>query len=564
MLQKHYTIIPLKTYIVHALATDKVKNTNSIWLRTMALASYSSAFATDDVYPTGRLDNAMGIRKTVFSITLRFDDVLEPSKLHAALCTLLDMGDWRRLGGRLRSAGGGEKPQVLTIHVPRPYTASRPPVAYSHADFRGVPIMEHELGMRLPKPQGKEAVVCAAPEDFREFAAPPELPDTVQGFLVAEEDRPLLSLRITSFADATLVAVAVPHVVMDAMALGELMRAWSLVLAGRTDEVSPVVAARVDITYDAADPERVDADSDKTVPWVLQPVYLTGFSFLIFVLRLLWSVWTEPPVESRSFYLPRRVLEEMRAGAVEELAPRAALRGQPGEKDPKLWVSEGDVLFAWACRIVSLAQGNHRRTINAHNAMNLRNRLPETTPPRETPGYEQGATRGGGGGVLARNLIALSYMPVLPSEARGPLGLVARKYRAALTAQSSPVQVRQTLRAARACVDGGRDASMVYGVAPVGELLTMTNWIKADLAGVVDFGPAVVAGANVRPTETHHQPGRIVYLHGQLHARSPNVRNAMGAVGKDLEGNMWLAGYFAPRTWDVLQKELTKLNQYET
>ena len=43
--------------------------------------------------------------------------------------------------------------------------------------------------------------------------------------LVEGEDRPVLSLRITSFADATLVAVAVPHLIVDAMAIGELMSA---------------------------------------------------------------------------------------------------------------------------------------------------------------------------------------------------------------------------------------------------------------------------------------------------------------------------------------------------
>lgn len=514
------------------------------------MASSSSTVAPEDIYPTGRIDNAMGIGKMVFSVTLRFDAVLDPSKLHAALCMLLDMGDWRRLGGRLRKAAPGERPQVLSIHVPRPYTASRPPVAYSHVDFQGLPVAGHELGKRLPEAHGGAAMVCAAPEDFREFAAAPDIPDTVHGFLLPGEDRPLLSLRITSFADATLVAVAVPHIVMDAMALGELMRAWSLVLAGRPDEVPSVVAAHQDITYDAADPARFVCKKDEREPWVLQSVYLTGLSYLVFVVRLLWAVWTEPAVETRLVYMPKHVLDGMRAAAIEDIAVQAL--GEKSESNgTKRWVSEGDVLFAWACRIVSLAQGDRVRPINAHNALNLRNRLPETTT---APVHAEG------GGVLARNLIALSYMPVSPSEARGPLGVVAAKYRAALTAQSSSAQVRRTLRAARACVDAGRDANLVYGAAPTGEMLIMTNWVKADLGRAVDFGPAVVADCDAAPAERCRRPGRIVYLHGQLLAPSPNVRNALGAVGKDLEGNMWLAGYFPPATWVALQEELDRVN----
>lgn len=154
----------------------------------------------------------------------------------------------------------------------------------------------------------------------------------------------------------------------------------------------------------------------------------------------------------------------------------------------------------------------------------------------------------------------LSYLPVSPTDARGPLGLVAAKYRAALTTQASSAQVLWTLREARACVDAGKDANITCGEPPTGELLTMTTWLKADFARAVDFSPAVLVDGDTRGEE-RGRLGRIVYLHSQLHARSAMARNALGAVGKDVEGNMWLVGYFPQRTWDVLQKELDKMNQ---
>jgi len=38
----------------------------------------------------------------VLDFTLRFDDVLDPEKLSAALVRLMELGNWRKLGARLR------------------------------------------------------------------------------------------------------------------------------------------------------------------------------------------------------------------------------------------------------------------------------------------------------------------------------------------------------------------------------------------------------------------------------------------------------------------------------
>jgi hypothetical protein len=57
---------------------------------------------TDDVYPLHMLDNTKTLRSIVVTWTLRFDDVLDADKLHNALARLLDMSDWRKLGGRMR------------------------------------------------------------------------------------------------------------------------------------------------------------------------------------------------------------------------------------------------------------------------------------------------------------------------------------------------------------------------------------------------------------------------------------------------------------------------------
>ncbi|KAM4058419.1 hypothetical protein HRG_014703 [Hirsutella rhossiliensis] len=68
------------------------------------------AFPEDDVYPVHLQDE--NFRHIVMVSTMRFNDVLDPEKLHYALSQLLNIGDWRKLGGRLRLKEDGK----LDIH----------------------------------------------------------------------------------------------------------------------------------------------------------------------------------------------------------------------------------------------------------------------------------------------------------------------------------------------------------------------------------------------------------------------------------------------------------------
>lgn len=56
----------------------------------------------DDIYPVHMLDGTKTLRTIVVVWTLRFNDVLDADALHDSLSRLLEIGDWRKLGGRLR------------------------------------------------------------------------------------------------------------------------------------------------------------------------------------------------------------------------------------------------------------------------------------------------------------------------------------------------------------------------------------------------------------------------------------------------------------------------------
>jgi hypothetical protein len=57
---------------------------------------------TDTIISMHSLDDASLYRSMVADFTLRFDDVLDPEKLSAALVRLMELGNWRKLGARLR------------------------------------------------------------------------------------------------------------------------------------------------------------------------------------------------------------------------------------------------------------------------------------------------------------------------------------------------------------------------------------------------------------------------------------------------------------------------------
>lgn len=54
-----------------------------------------------DEYPVHLMDGCK-LNHKVLGWTMRFNDVLDADKLHSSLTRLLSIGDWRKLGGRLK------------------------------------------------------------------------------------------------------------------------------------------------------------------------------------------------------------------------------------------------------------------------------------------------------------------------------------------------------------------------------------------------------------------------------------------------------------------------------
>lgn len=61
-----------------------------------------SPYDNDIIYPVHTLDDTRTLRSILITWTLCFNDVLDAEKLRSSLARLLEIGDWRKIGGRLR------------------------------------------------------------------------------------------------------------------------------------------------------------------------------------------------------------------------------------------------------------------------------------------------------------------------------------------------------------------------------------------------------------------------------------------------------------------------------
>jgi hypothetical protein len=89
--------------------THPQSNFTHIYPRTMAFLKQCirgsptppTLIENDDLYPVHTLDDTKTLRRLLLAWTICFNDALDAHKLRCALAKLLDIGDWRKIGGRL-------------------------------------------------------------------------------------------------------------------------------------------------------------------------------------------------------------------------------------------------------------------------------------------------------------------------------------------------------------------------------------------------------------------------------------------------------------------------------
>ncbi|KAJ6084309.1 transcriptional regulator sdnM [Penicillium sp. IBT 16267x] len=494
-----------------------------------------------DVYPIHVLDNIKANHCYVDWL-MRFNDVLDAEKLKAALSRLLEIGDWKKLGGRLRRKvirpkhpgryeGASNNIDIeqmngnLEIHVSGPSATGQQNVYFTHDSF-DLNIDEHPVASRLPKETPSPSIQTLSP-DTRPLIARPDFPTFEE---MVRKGLPSISLHITSFRDATLVALVWPHVLMDAIGAKALLKAWSSVLAGREEDVPTVLGAREDMLR----PTKAMQDSETPEEFGLEKWRLKGISMIMFLLRFVWDKFWNPRRERRILLLPKSDFGKICDQARMDVA-------QGSRQDEKPFISDSDILTAWLTRAVASSEPG-ARPFTVLNLMNARYRIPYL--------LKSGAS-------FIQNMVLGTYSffsSQLPDKSVGSIALDLRRN---FSEQATQGQTVCFLESVFRDLDAGRSPGLLFGDSKA-VLVAFNNLLKADLIRTLDFSPAVVSQGEV--TETRANPlGSMVFYYNEAIDDSFNEFNLFVVLGQDHRETYWVLGTLSPRGWKMIEEELGRI-----
>ena len=369
---------------------------------------------------------------------------------------------------------------------------------------------------------------------FRELKARDDVPSTLQDYICSDD--PPLELHVFTFSDATIVILNFPHFLTDAVGVSKLVENWCKILAGRPDEVDAL---------SESDPlDTVDCEGDKAAEdHVLAQYELSGWSLIVFALNFVYDLIFGPKMETRAIFLPEKSV----AGLKQTTVARIPLKpnGQGSGAAEKPFVSEGDIISAWAIKSIGLGLGPKcKRTMAVMNVFELRSRLHQAFD--SSTAYVQNA------------FFVITTILTVQEAQELPLGEIALRLRSSMTEQISEPQVEALIRGHRASIQKS-DRPVVFAKRD-SILLPFSNWGKARFFDIVDFGPAVLKACS-KIGSKRNEPGKpVLFLSCDANPKpNPTYRNVINIIGKDPSGNYWITGMLSQAAWREIEHQFESM-----
>ncbi|KJZ67996.1 hypothetical protein HIM_12615 [Hirsutella minnesotensis 3608] len=477
------------------------------------------AVSTDTVVQLGVFDNAIIARLTLIYTTFLVNGVLDISKLRHSLEMLIEKDGWNKLGARLRR---NEKTGGLEHHIPARFTKSRPAIRFYHAKHH-MAIADHAVASKFPVMTTKPAVMVD-PNDFQSLWIHSNMPAKLRHYL--EKDEPQLGVVFVSFDDATIISLNWPHLLFDALGLGELLHAWSLMLQGRHNEIPKPLAAEDD---PLAELGRHPTESHK-----LKKSQLSWLGLFICFCRTLVEVIFYKQ-QTRMIYVPGPWIRRLRENASRELA-------NDNQGCTNQFLSEGDVLSAWWAKInIAHYSTGSNKLVHLANALGWRPTLARDLLPSGRP-YLSNAVG-----------LACTLIPAKDLLTRS-LSYVAWQIRQCITESRQREQVEAYAALWRK--SPGR-ISPLFGNSTM-HIVTCSNWSKADLFHL-DFSAAL---AERSTTVSSTELGRPSYVQNCF--RGVYISNVMVIVGKDTHGGYWLTAFTNAKHWAKIEQAIAQIGYVQT
>ncbi|KAK2059298.1 hypothetical protein LY76DRAFT_571012 [Colletotrichum caudatum] len=468
---------------------------------------------TDHVIPVGYFDDTTLFRTFVVSTMSVFSEQLDTEKLRDALERVVSRPGWDKLTARLRINDKGQ----LEHHIPQSFSKDRPPITYDHVNHSNIPIAEHPVGSRIPRPpsNGKPAVV-GNPDDFLELVHGPQTPKRLNDYLYS--DRSELGLRIVSFKDSTVIVLHWIHLAFDAMALKSLLEAWSLALKGKDDQIAEPLPLD---TYPLKDLGKSPQESH-----VLADRRMSVFGIAFWALRNIYRLVFRRK-EHRMVCVPAEFLAKLKEESLKDLK---RLDDGTAAKIPeeKRFVSDGDVLVAWLTRLSLSNFPDSKQLVAVQQAYDWRHVL-EDLLPSDKP-------------FLCNCVGFLVTLMTTSDVLKKPHIYLAWAIRRSIIEQGTCAQVETYSSLVRQ--DTRTKSPPLFGCSAM-RLLMFSNWKKANIYAFDLSGAAVHA-----PNEP------LLPFYVQTIQGPHKFTDGIIIVGEDAQGNHWISGYKADGEWGALERQM--------
>lgn len=297
--------------------------------------------------------------------------------------------------------------------------------------------------------------------------------------------------------------------------------------AGRAEEIPIFLGARKDILEDI-----IPHDDERHEEFGLSRTRMTGMGKLKFIFQHLWEKLWNPRRELRVIFLPKDTFTRLQKRVRDEVAEIAHTN------DQELFVSDGDILTAWATSVVASALPKPR-PMTVVNMLNIRFRL--------SPLIESG-------GIYLQNMVLAGYAFLSAQLARGPLGPIALSHRSHLVEQTSEQQTLSQLQTVRQDIKSSGSPNLLYGEPHAG-FVFVNNLAKLGTIQAANFRPAILRQGQKGELRSN-PPGSMVTFQNYFHPNSSGPVDALWIFGQDYGGNYWLEGNFLPRAWEIVETEL--------
>lgn len=494
--------------------------------------SFSRGEAGDRIYPVHTLDGAK-YQHCILTLFIRFNDILDAEKIRVSLVRLLEIDDWRKLGGRFRTkgdkgaalhgngSGNGLAGKILEIHVPNEYTAERPAIQFTH-EAHELSIFDHVLGQQLPQTSDDGVALSPPLNDLRLCGHGPGFPTSMADLV--DKDAPQLAFKVIGFADATVLAVTFSHSTWDISGLQGFMKSFELVLDGREDEVLPMLGARTDVLSEMVAQQQDDSCLD------LGLVSLPGEAKAAREPRAPKSV-----LEERIIRVPLHIFERMRD---------LVARENPDADQDALAVYQLDELFlGLIVRQIARAQPAPRalQLMNIYNARLLVPRL------------------GGAEGIYSQNLVLPSPLLLSHETATGPIAPIALAQRDNFAQAAVPQSIARSMWTVLTAIeadlditalvdDGGEEEESIL----VNNLVRLSNYIDVDLSAAV-----VRQGERSQTRRNGLGTADLCFL--TLPGNSYGMMRVT-TLGSYNGNACWMFGELPARAWELIYEALDELD----